>query len=81
MEWLKTSTRYNSSFFDAQQLVSSDLQPGDVIEIGWAPNRLLRLRFLGDSTYNVLESQNSKILSGDRLPLHSRLPPGTYEGV
>ena len=29
--WLKTSTKYNSSFFKANQLVSSDLQEGSLL--------------------------------------------------
>lgn len=65
VDWLKTSTRYNSSFFDAGQLVSSDLEQGECVEIGWSPNRVLRLEYLGDSAYRVLESHNSKILAGD----------------
>lgn len=63
--WLKKSTRYNSSFFDANQLVSSDIQPGGVVEIGWAPNRLLRLVYLGESTYRIVEAVNSKLRVGD----------------
>ena len=59
--WLKKSTRYNSSFFDANQLVSNDLTTGDVVEIGWAPNRLLRLVYNGNSIYRVIETQNSKL--------------------
>ena len=59
--WLKNSTRYNSSFFDACQLVSSDLERGDNVEIGWAPNRLLRLEYIGDSAYRVVEAHNSKL--------------------
>lgn len=51
--WLKTSTKYNSSFFKAKQLVSSDLQEGSLVSIGWSPNRLLQLRYLGDSTYEI----------------------------
>mgnify|MGYP006983547885 CR=1 FL=1 len=65
VDWLKTSTRYNSSFFDACQLVSSDLERGDNVEIGWAPNRLLRLEYLGDSAYRVVEAHNSKLQSDD----------------
>lgn len=65
--WLKKSTHYNSSFFDAGQLVSSDLEQGDMVEIGWAPNRLLRLEYLGESTYHVLEAQNSKVEADDRF--------------
>ena len=67
VEWLKRSVRFNSSFFNSEQIVSSDLESGDQIEIGWAPNRLLRLRFLGNSTYSVLEAQNSKVMVGDRF--------------
>ena len=65
--WLKKSSYYNSSFFDAGQLVSSDLEQGEQIEIGWAPNRLLRLEYLGDSLYHVLAAQNSKVEAGDRF--------------
>ena len=65
VKWLKNSTRYNSSFFDACQLVSSDLERGDNVEIGWAPNRLLRLEYIGDSAYRVVEAHNSKLQSDD----------------
>ena len=59
--WLKTSTKYNSSFFKANQLVSSDLQEGALVSVGWSPNRLLQLRYLGDSTYEIEKSENSKL--------------------
>lgn len=63
--WLKTSPCYNSSFFDADQLMSSDLHRGDEVEIGWSPNRMVRLEYLGNSRYTVIESHNSKMLFGD----------------
>lgn len=56
-KWLKDSTKYNSSFFMAQQVISNDLQEGKEISIGWSPNRILRLRYLGESTYEVLKSE------------------------
>ena len=65
--WLKTSTRYNSSFFNACQILRSELATGQLIEIGWRPNRLLRLRYLGSSNYEVVEAKNSKLLVGDRF--------------
>ena len=37
------------------------------MRIGWAPDRMLTLRYLGDEEYEVLESINSKILAGDRF--------------
>ena len=66
-QWLKTSTRYNSSFFKASQLVSSDLKKGAEVAIGWSPNRILRLRYLGESTYEILASENSKLEAGDHF--------------
>ena len=67
VEWLKTSTRYNSSFFNARQLVSATLQEGDAVEIGWAPNRQLILTYLGHSAFRVEESRNSKMQVGDEF--------------
>ena len=65
--WLKTSTRYNSSFFNARQLISDTLHEGDAVEIGWAPNRQLFLTYLGHSTFRVDKSRNSKMQVGDRF--------------
>lgn len=65
--WLKTSDKYNSSFFNTDQLLASDLMPGAQVEIGWKPNRYLLLRYLGDSFFEVEKSRNSKILAGDRF--------------
>ena len=66
-QWLKTSTKYNSSFFKTNQLVSSDLAEGAQIAIGWSPNRVLQLRYLGNSTYEIEASENSKLKQGDRF--------------
>lgn len=65
--WLKTSTRYNSLFFNANQVLSDELTQGTKLEIGWSPNRILLLRYLGNSMYEVVQSTNSKILPGDRF--------------
>ena len=67
VQWLKNSTRYNSSFFNARQLISDTLSEGDKVEIGWAPNRQLFLTYLGHSTYRVEESRNSKMQVGDKF--------------
>ena len=67
LRWLKTTTQYNSSFFSARQLISSEQATGTTIEIGWSPNRLVRLRYLGDSQYEVVKSENSKMKAGDKF--------------
>ena len=40
---------------------------GTLVSIGWSPNRLLQLRYLGDSTYEIEKSENSKLQPGDRF--------------
>lgn len=65
--WLKSSTRYNSSFFNSSQVTSGELSRGVTVEIGWSPNRLVSLRYLGDSLYEVVSSANSKLRAGDRF--------------
>ena len=65
--WLKSSTKYNSSFFMADQLTSGELTVGMELMIGWSPNRMLTLRYIGDSIYEVLAAENSKLLRGDRF--------------
>lgn len=66
-QWLKTSIKYNSSFFNAQQLVSNDIKKNAVVTIGWNPNRVVTLRYLGDSLYEVVSTANSKFNVGDRF--------------
>lgn len=69
--WLKTSPVYNSSFFSAYQVLTKDLYPGSRLEIGWSPNRYLRLRYEGNDMFEVEESRQSKLLAGDRFEVVS----------
>lgn len=59
------SCTLSSSFLADNQIWSNNLSLGDVIELGWAPNRYLQLKYNGDSFFQVVESQNSKLLVGD----------------
>lgn len=63
--WLKTSARFNSSFFNSCQLLSNELNVHDKVTIGWKPNRIVKLRYLGNSRYEVIVSENSKLMVGD----------------
>lgn len=65
--WLKKSTKFNSSFFMADQLISNELEAGAEVTIGWSPNRILKLLYHGESLYEVLTSENSKLKEGDRF--------------
>lgn len=63
--WLKHTTAYNSSFFSAKRILVEDLNPGMEVEIGWSPNRYLRLRYKGDGLFEVREAKESKLVRGD----------------
>lgn len=65
--FLKSSSKYNSSFFEAKQVTSNRLKDGAEIRIGWSPNRLVSLRYIGNSQFEVLESHNSKLQKGDKF--------------
>lgn len=65
--WLKTSNVYNSSFFSARKVLAKDLPLDSELEIGWSPNRYVRLHYTGDSFFEVVESKQSKLLVGDRF--------------
>lgn len=64
---LKTSMAYNSSFFSATQVHTKDLTTGCQLEIGWAPNRYIKLHYIGDRLFEVIEAQNSKLMTGDKF--------------
>lgn len=56
-----------SGFFETKSLSVSDLSPDDTVEITWAPNRLVLLRYLGNFRFEVVKSENSKLEAGDRF--------------
>ena len=56
-----------SEDFDTFFIRSEDLSKGAILRIGWAPNRVVRLRYDGEDFFTVLESANSKLQAGDRF--------------
>ena len=64
---LKNNSEFSSQFFSNASLHSDELQKGDELRIGWEPDRIVRLRHLGDGEYEVLESINSQLCAGDRF--------------
>ena len=63
--WLRTSNRYNSSFLSTVHVDAATLSVGACVQIGWAPDRLLLLKCLGDSLFRVEEAHASKLQVGD----------------
>ena len=68
-ESLKESKAFVSTFFTAKYQTVAELASGVSVTVGWAPNRLVRLNFLGDFQFEVVSSENSQLLQGDRFEL------------
>ena len=66
-EELKHSPAFESGFFSATCISSEELNAGDMLLIGWEPNRLVTLLYGGCDTYTVLKSENAKLLADDRF--------------
>lgn len=62
---LKSENVDNSDLVMSESVSSSDLKIGDRLMIAWQPNRVCRLKYLGDNQFEVMESQNSKLKVGD----------------
>ncbi|MFB0974077.1 MAG: hypothetical protein QMB59_05875, partial [Bacteroidales bacterium] len=62
---LKKTPQYNSYFFSTNQIKSAELNEGDLVEIGWAPNRIIVIGYLGNESFKVVSNENSKLELGD----------------
>lgn len=64
---LQNSSFSSSGYFNAENLSAAQLQEGDSFQIGWRPDRVLTLKYLGDQRFKVLDSENSKLKAGDEF--------------
>lgn len=64
---LKDSGAIVSTFFTSKTIEASSLKASDRVLLGWAPNRLVKLKFLGDSCFEVESVENAKLQVGDRF--------------
>ena len=62
-----------NSDFDApeEEIRSADLQPGACVEITYLPDRMVRMQYLGNMHYRIIESQNSKLQVDDEVEILS----------
>lgn len=58
----------NSDFNTLETVLNvNDLKEGQIVSISYQPNRKLILRYIGNQTFLVDESENSKLMVGDEL--------------
>ena len=68
-EALLQNDTISSGFFNSIALNVSDLKKGAKIQIGWLPNRVVTLEYQGEHHFEVIASQNSKLMVGDKFEL------------
>ena len=66
---LRQASIYDSTFFTSRCISASDLETGEFLIIGWSPDRLVRLKYLGAGTFEVIDSKNSQLMPGDRFEM------------
>ena len=62
---LHSESGCESELFNAEHISSSELSVGDRLLIGWLPDRLCQVRYLGDNRFIAEECYNSKMQTGD----------------
>lgn len=55
----------NSGFFNQNTISSKDLKVGEIIIVSWLPDRTVRMKYLGDNSFLIEDSGNSKLRKGD----------------
>ncbi|MCQ2073090.1 MAG: hypothetical protein MJY96_08205 [Bacteroidaceae bacterium] len=65
--------KQSSSLFSADKVFASELETGTKILLGWQPDRLVTLVYLGQFKFAVIESVHSKLHEGDVLEFTSVL--------
>ena len=54
-----------SAMFNVEKVTTADLAVGDRLRIGWLPNRICEVRYLGENRFVAERCENSKMRSGD----------------
>lgn len=62
---LEQESGCESELFNAPIILSESLQEGDRLRIGWLPNRMCTVRYIGGNKFVAEECLNSKLQPGD----------------
>ena len=62
---LKASSPVESEEFSGESVVSMRLEPGTRLQLGWLPDRLVTVTYIGQNRFVVEESLNSSLKPGD----------------
>ena len=62
---LKRSAQVESEEFSGDSIVSAALAAGQRLQLGWLPDRIITVEYLGMNRFMVIESLNSSLRPGD----------------
>ena len=62
---LQEGTNCESDFFNTEHIDSSELTEGDRLRIGWLPDRICEIHYLGENRFLAERCENSKLQAGD----------------
>ncbi len=65
--WLKRENRKESELFEGETVLASSLKAGDRLRLGWQPDRICIVRYLGENLFEVESAENTSLSSGDRF--------------
>lgn len=66
-DYLKSNATVESGNFTSKFITASELNPGDQVTIGWNPNRLVELIYLGSFRFKVMRAENSQLIENDEF--------------
>lgn len=66
-ENLRAGKEEASAFFKTAFVSAEELEKGALVELGWTPDRLIRVEHLGGGSFRVVATQNSKLRIGDEF--------------
>ena len=62
---LQEGTNCESDYFNTEHIDSRELTEGGRLRIGWLPNRICEIRYLGENRFLAERCENSKLQAGD----------------
>lgn len=62
---LQNESQEESELFNTSSITTSDLQVDTLIRIGWQPNRICEIRYLGENRFIAEKCKNSTMKEGD----------------
>ena len=54
-----------SAFFNVEHIATNELSVGERLRIGWLPDRICEIRYLGENRFVAEHCENSKLQTGD----------------